>query len=215
MIERRSIFSALQFMRGTGLRAHFSNLAETMADRARAILGENDSGKPDLENYDDKLKLSAIQLVVGSLGEFTGHFQNKDLLLFEASEGQEFILGDNPVAMQNSRDFGPYGSIGLAVPGIEIYLPISGRYTLGYWCPTHLANMRAGLAEAERRIAEAENIQVAGGEPAASAAALELAQLTAVRDHLRRIPVRYSASAAIGAEVDHVTRLNSPLSPLV
>jgi len=44
----------------------------------------------------------------------------------ESGTWRSFYLGDNPVlALNNTRDFGPYGNIGLAVPGIEIYLPLT------------------------------------------------------------------------------------------
>lgn len=34
-------------------------------------------------------------------------------------------------------DHGPYGNIGLAVRGIEIYFPLSKTLALGMFCPSH------------------------------------------------------------------------------
>lgn len=46
-------------------------------------------------------------------------------------------ISDNPVTLQNMIDHGPYGNIGLAVRGIEIYFPLSKTLALGMFCPSH------------------------------------------------------------------------------
>lgn len=58
-----------------------------------------------------------------------------------------FFIGDNPVSMQNNTEgWGPLqGKIGLAVRGIEIYLPISSTQTLAFFCRSHEAMIRDGV----------------------------------------------------------------------
>jgi hypothetical protein len=47
--------------------------------------------------------------------------------------GDPFFVSDNPIAMHNENDLRPYGNIGLGVPGIEIYFPITPTLTLTFW----------------------------------------------------------------------------------
>jgi len=68
--------------------------------------------------------------------EFTPHFLSKNWVLLKATKGNPFYMSDNPIALQNHKDFGFYGNIGLAVNGIEIYFPLSKILSLGMWCPS-------------------------------------------------------------------------------
>ena len=42
-------------------------------------------------------------------------------MLLRTEWQKPFLIGDSPLALQNSYDMGPYGNLGLTVPGIEIY----------------------------------------------------------------------------------------------
>lgn len=64
------------------------------------------------------------------------HLLNKDWYLLEAKPEYPFYVSDNPVVLKNSNDFGPYGNIGLAVRGIQIYLPLSSTLMLAMYCPS-------------------------------------------------------------------------------
>jgi hypothetical protein len=57
--------------------------------------------------------------------------------LYEAPPDHPFWIGDHPVVMENNvLKSEVRGTIGLRVRGIEIYLPITPRYCLGFLCPT-------------------------------------------------------------------------------
>lgn len=64
------------------------------------------------------------------------HLLSKDWYLCESPPNHPFYVSDNPVVLQNSNDFGPYGNLGLAVCGIEIYLPLSSTLMLAMYCPS-------------------------------------------------------------------------------
>ncbi|WP_407437637.1 DUF4238 domain-containing protein [Lelliottia sp.] len=64
------------------------------------------------------------------------HLLNKDWYLIETKPEHPFYVSDNPVVLENRNDFGPYGNIGLAVPGIQIYLPLSSTLMLAMYCPS-------------------------------------------------------------------------------
>ncbi|MDR7345356.1 hypothetical protein J2X14_003803 [Pantoea alhagi] len=58
----------------------------------------------------------------------------KDWYLLETAPEHPFYVSDNPVVMKNSNDLGPYGNIGLAVRGIQIYLSLSSTLMLAMYC---------------------------------------------------------------------------------
>ncbi|KKN08125.1 hypothetical protein LCGC14_1060000 [marine sediment metagenome] len=62
---------------------------------------------------------------------------NKKWILLEAPDDYSFWIGDNPVVWSNSVDMGPYGNLGLAVFGVELYMPLSPKYSLLLMCPLH------------------------------------------------------------------------------
>ncbi|HGW1730948.1 TPA: DUF4238 domain-containing protein, partial [Klebsiella pneumoniae] len=59
-----------------------------------------------------------------------------DWYLLETRPEHPFYVSDNPVVLENRNDFGVYGNIGLAVPGIQIYLPLSSTLMLAMYCPS-------------------------------------------------------------------------------
>jgi hypothetical protein len=62
----------------------------------------------------------------------------------------DVYISDNPVVMHNPRTFGPYGNIGIAVPGIEIYFPLSPEVVLAYFCPSSMKHVEEEQAQAEK-----------------------------------------------------------------
>ncbi|VAV82952.1 FIG01046273: hypothetical protein, partial [hydrothermal vent metagenome] len=56
----------------------------------------------------------------------------------------------NPISLQNKNDFGLHGNIGLAVKGIEIYLPLSSTLTLAMYCPSIVEEMQDGFEKCEK-----------------------------------------------------------------
>jgi hypothetical protein len=69
-------------------------------------------------------------------GQYGPHFLSKVWFVARTTPAHPFWIGDNPIALQNHVDRGPYGNLGLAVPGIEIYMPLSSTRALGMWCPS-------------------------------------------------------------------------------
>lgn len=64
------------------------------------------------------------------------HLLSKDWYLMETRPEHPFYVSDNPVVLKNSNDLGSYGNIGLAVRGIQIYLPLSSTLMLAMYCPS-------------------------------------------------------------------------------
>ena len=96
------------------------------------------------------------------LDEYARRLLTKDILLFEAPVGTEFLLGDSPLALHNEREFGAYGNLGLAVPGIEVYLPLSPALQLAFWCPSLLKEWCDIISKSRATIARVRTEQVIG-----------------------------------------------------
>lgn len=134
--ERHTLasFAAVQHVRVRGHRERFKDMSEKLVERVRATAPEN-AVLPEPPTEHD-VKFSSVRFVVDALRELTPHFLSKAWLLFEAPPDQGFWISDNPVTLHNSvPPPAPWmGNIGLAVRGIEIHLPISTRFTLGFVC---------------------------------------------------------------------------------
>jgi hypothetical protein len=145
------LFAALQFVRGTDFRARFAQMVDGVRKKVIVNTGIDPiSAEIEKAQEDEEFKATIFATIIGSLGQFASMFAEKQLLLFRRAQDVEFLIGDSPVALNNHRTFGPYGNIGLAVPGIEINLPISADYSLGFWCPS-IAAEKAARIEASHK----------------------------------------------------------------
>lgn len=132
-----AVFLAVQFVRTKEHRLRFEHLGKLFSQKLR------DMGATE-ENIEEVTKgpvgvpedkLIGLKSVLGAK-EFVPYFLNKVWVLFETTRKYPFFISDNPLTLHNEIDHGPYGNIGLAVRGIEIYLPISTTLCLGLLCPT-------------------------------------------------------------------------------
>jgi hypothetical protein len=143
--ESLALLMAFQLLRTKAHRDQWRNLEDALRNKV-----EEDGGRmQDVQGWEDwqpstedELKRQHLLFMQENLIPFAQIIAQKDFLLAEPSPGRSFYLGDNPVSLSNERDFGPYGNLGLAVPGIEIYLPLSSKLMLGAWCPTILQQAR-------------------------------------------------------------------------
>jgi hypothetical protein len=130
-----SHFFAIQFVRTKQYRLMYLNSAYAF----ESALREKGFNPEDFEGYAEPSEEEAKKFAIQSLlkhEEYTPHFLSKKWVLLKATKGHPFYMSDNPIALQNHKDFGFYGNIGLAVNGIEIYFPLSKTLSLGMWCPS-------------------------------------------------------------------------------
>lgn len=112
---------------------------------------------------EDRLKLLHLGNIQETIGKFALVIAEKDILLAQPSQNSSFYIGDNPVVLSNRLDFGPYGNIGLAVKGIEIYLPLSSDLLLCAFCPSILSEQFQSNAVTRYKIrSELQRRAVAG-----------------------------------------------------
>lgn len=141
---------AFQFVRTKAQRDRFTQMDNMIRDKWAGIEQIN----TELAEMDNSamLRMRHADFIKESMKKFTGLIAIKDLLLMEAPENRTFYLGDNPVAMHNHEEAHPFwGNIGLAIQGIEIYLPLTRDLILCAWCPSIIEKHRA---EVEKRLPE-------------------------------------------------------------
>jgi hypothetical protein len=111
---------AFQFMRTKSHR----NLTRELEGELRKKI-ENMGGRmEDLEGWEplteNEIKKEHLRDLQKNIGKYARLIAAKHFFLTSAPGQRGFYLGDHPVCLNNQRDFGPYGNIGLALPGIEI-----------------------------------------------------------------------------------------------
>lgn len=132
-----AFFLSIQFVRTKEHRERFSHLGKLFTQKLLKMGVSKESIEEDIigTRVLPEDKLFGLRSIM-SAKEFVPHFLNKAWLLYETSSKFPFYISDNPIVLHNDNDYGPYGNIGLAVKGIEIYLPISSKLCLGLVCPS-------------------------------------------------------------------------------
>jgi hypothetical protein len=112
----------------------------------------------DLNPLKDKMvdeefeKFFALNFTFSKLDEFISPLVSKHSFLMIKDCKGDLYISDNPMVMHNSKQYGPYGNIGLAVPHIEIYYPLSHEVVLAYMCPLTMKETEEKLDGADREV---------------------------------------------------------------
>lgn len=179
--ETRAALALLMAFQFTRTRAH-REIRESLEEALRAKVEAMGRRMQDVEGWEepteDIVKREHLRGAVESVDEFARIIARKDFLLAEAGAGRRFYLGDHPVSMHNSRKFGSYGNLGLALPGIELYMPLSADLQLCAWCPSILREIADHRAQT---IADYESETLA----AVMAGRMQASQMKAVLDNVR------------------------------
>jgi hypothetical protein len=133
-----AVFVTLQLLRTRGYQEGTRHIKQSL----HAILAEKTDGAMlpgwEKELTADQLRVEYLATIPKFTAEFACHIVTKNLLLFRTNPNLPFCISDNPVALHNSMNPGDgiRGTRGLAVKGIEIYLPISSELTMAFICPS-------------------------------------------------------------------------------
>jgi hypothetical protein len=133
-----ALLVAFQFLRTRRQRDRFVEL-ESLISKKLEKMGNKLS---DIENYspftEDSLKLQHAGFITKAIGDFAKAISEKHFMIIGSAAERDFYVSDNPVVLHNDEDLGPYGNLGIAVRGIQIYLPLSHDLLLACLCPTIL-----------------------------------------------------------------------------
>lgn len=111
------------------LREHFQRNGEQVAPESQVEELIQDIPANDLKEQTSRVIYTAPET-------YATHFLNKEWVLAATTRKAPFLLSDNPLTRQNTIDRPHRGNLGLALPGIEIYFPLSPTRALAMWCPT-------------------------------------------------------------------------------
>ncbi|MFN1149552.1 DUF4238 domain-containing protein [Serratia liquefaciens] len=131
-----AVFVAVQRARTFGEQQRITGVVSVLADKVAAI-GATPTQVAEALGFSPERDTRNVFL--RQLMQQTSHIDHllaKDWYLFESTPVHPLYVSDNPVVLMNSNDFGPYGNLGLAVRGIQIYLPLSSTLILAMCCPS-------------------------------------------------------------------------------
>ena len=147
-------FTALQYVRTKA----FSERSKDMMRQIAHVVTQRSGGELS-EQVRKQLGMDepgtehekALSTILGLVRPAVDELQKKHMILYRSDGSLLFCIGDSPVALHNTLNPGDgiRGTLGLAVPGIEVYLPISKDLVLAYMCPS-IAVSCIGLEEEAR-----------------------------------------------------------------
>jgi len=144
-----AMFTAIQQMRTHNQHEQIKHISHSFKKKLLEMglldqLVDEFSLSPDTELED------VLQIIAGDASEAKGIFlemlsdqhmeadilMQKDWHLLETTLNAPFYISDNPVSLFNGISHPGRGNLGLALEGIEIYLPLSSTITLAMICPS-------------------------------------------------------------------------------
>jgi hypothetical protein len=123
-------FAAVQAVRTQAFREYILDVNHSLATRLR----EDGIDLSMIANYqrisEEDAKKVSLRILDDADKNFAPYFLNKHWYLTEGRVEDPFHLGDNPIVRENQFASGP-ATMGLASPGISIYLPLCPTLCLG------------------------------------------------------------------------------------
>ncbi|MBU1194076.1 MAG: DUF4238 domain-containing protein [Proteobacteria bacterium] len=135
--ENIAIFIIMQRARTFHALESINLMMDSLVNKARAMgyapyqVSELLTGEKESE---DRKNLFLHQII--SQVDLIPVLLKKSWILYQGHKKDPFYISDNPVALHNDIDMGPYGNLGYSVKGIQIHLPISSTLTLALTCPS-------------------------------------------------------------------------------
>jgi hypothetical protein len=143
-----AVFLSVQLARTKAFRSQWNDLPRLVRERLATSGGEVAEGSQAAELIRDltenESKAETGHFMVQAPLMFAPHLVSKQWLLAAAARKHPFIIGDNPLTLQNMVDMTPRGNLGLLVRGIEIYFPLSPVRALAMWCPSLVDMVQQG-----------------------------------------------------------------------
>jgi len=146
---RLAVFVSVQNLRTDAARQQYRHLGESLR---QAIEHRGGPGAAAFMPYStpEESYAQAIKMIPSLSRSAASHILQKSWILYSTTSRHPFYISDNPVTLDNTLNQHELkGTLGLAVPGIEIYLPVSDTLCMGFLCPTIEAKLRDSLARAE------------------------------------------------------------------
>jgi hypothetical protein len=147
--ERKTLstFFSIQLLRTKHHRENYADLTKQYRD---ALLSRGFTEK--VLSKAGITQVTREDVITGSLASileyelYAEHFFSKDWLLHKSNSGKPLYISDNPICLFHEQPTdGFWSNLGLAVPGIQIYIPLSNDFLLGMLCPTIKQKLEVAL----------------------------------------------------------------------
>lgn len=152
--ENLSFFVAAQFLRSKNMREVNRHVNESLVAWIRKRGGDPERVRglrPVIGDEEMKAEhVRMIETLAPKFGRVLLH--TKQWILFSTHEQDPFWISDNPVVRHNADNTSAFGTIGLASPGVEIYLPICPTLLLGMWCHSNVKMFQLARTGVSRMI---------------------------------------------------------------
>ena len=199
-------FCAVQLVRTQGFRDRIKDLNEGVAEALR----KRGIDPSEVSNFkmlsDEEIKAFSMDMLTDAPRKYAPHLLSKYWHLIGSTPDDPFHVGDHPLVVDNDVSSGP-GSLGLASPGVTIYLPLSPTLCLAMTDPALIERLFEGAQMVRGGYEEFEQRITADGFPARGVAIL--GQMKADRDRMNHLVEPMEAGTPSGHEPQVVTRVNS------
>ena len=133
-----------------------------MSTRLRQM-GSDPATVENFKELDENDAKALSFAMLTSIPTFSMNVRNKQWILLESSSLNDiFYISDNPIGFHNYNNFAPYGNLGFAVPGIEIYFPLSPTLIFAMFCHSILDEARTHQASQNEAAIELLSKSVSG-----------------------------------------------------
>jgi len=165
-------FCAVQFIRTQAFRDRIKDVNEGVAEalRKRGIDPSEVSNFKTLS--EDEIKSFSLDMLADAPGKYGPHFLSKHWHLIGSTAEDPFHVGDHPVVLDNDV-VGGRGSLGLASPGVTIYLPLSPTLCLAMTDPALMEELFEGARKVRTGFKELQAKTPTRGSPGEWAAFLQ------------------------------------------
>jgi Protein of unknown function (DUF4238) len=176
-------FCAAQMVRTPRFRDRVKDMNEGVAEalRKRGIDPAQVSNFKMLS--EEEIKAFSMDMLADGPRKFVSHFLVKFWHLIGTTADDPFHLGDHPLVLDNDFDRGR-GSLGLASPGVTIYLPLSSTLCLAMTDPAVIAELFEGARKVRTGFNELKGKAPTRGSPREWAAFLQ--QMNEDRDRVNQ-----------------------------
>ena len=138
-----ALFVCVQLSRSLNWRLMQMDLNAKLFDHALRIAEASGGASPEqilAGSANDAVALTSI----ASAHKLLPYILEKPWVLQRVYGENRLQISDSPLTLHNMNEFGPYGNLGFAVPGIEVQLPLSCTLNLWIICPTIYAKFEEG-----------------------------------------------------------------------
>lgn len=206
--QKIASFCAVQLIRTQTFRDQMKDIVEG-TERALRRRGIDPAQVKNYEHWDDgQIKKFSLEILTRAPETYGPHFLSKYWHLIGGDAEDPFHLGDCPVVLDNDMTGAASGTLGLACPGVTIYLPLSSTLCLAMTDQRIIAQLFSEQRRLEKTFKEHKKVASRRSDwPPEALVALEMEEEARQRLNEQIGPLRLGTPCEYRPEI--VMRVNS------